>query len=169
MTATIQILDELNVTTALEKNDKDLKIASIRAETDPQTGIAIAIIKAPGTPGVANEGRYIMGAEAFFKSAHPEDKVTAVEVVDVDDILGFGPGTVLKAYHDDEVPVDNQGWVIGVDQYGTLQNASYIEVKPLGGFAFLPAGLYFRITAKKDPTSPSSVFYCNLLWGKYSQ
>jgi len=158
-----------NVVTALEKNDKDLKMATIRVATDPATGIAVVQIKSPGTPGVAGEGRYIMGAEAFFKSAHPEDRITKSEVVDVDDILGYGAGTVLKSYHDDEAPEENQGWFIGVDQYGPDgQNGSFVEVKPLGGYAFLPAGLWLRITAVKDPASKTSAFFANLLWGKYS-
>lgn len=59
------------VVTSLEKNDKDLKMAKLRADTDPATGIAVVQILCPGTPGVANEGRYIQGAEAFFKTAHP--------------------------------------------------------------------------------------------------
>ncbi len=156
------------VETVLEKNDKDLKMAKLRADTDPATGIAVVQILCPGTPGGANEGRYIQGAEAFFTTAHPEDMVTKAEVVDVDNILGFGADTVVKCYHDDEADAANQGWFIGVDQYDANGNASFIEVKPLGGYAFLPAGLYLRITGVKDPSSKTSTFYVNLLWGKYS-
>jgi len=169
----LQIANKVNtvdVATSLEKNDKDLKAATLRAVTDSETGIAVVEFVAPGTPGAENEGRYIMGAEAFFKEAHAEDRVTKIEVVDVYDLLGYGAGTVIKSYHDDEMPEENQGWYIGVDQYNGLigPHASYIDVKPLGGYAFLPAGFAMRITAVKDPSSKSSVFYVNLLQGRYS-
>jgi len=158
-----------DVTTALEKNDKDLKAGTLRGDTDPTTGIAVVEYISPGTIGGANEGRYIMAAEAFFKTAHPEDRVTKIEVVDVDGLVSAA-GTVLKTYHDDELPAENQGWYLGVDQYGPddTRNTSYIEVKPLGGYAFLPAGFALRITAVKDPVQKTSVFYCNLLQGKFS-
>lgn len=94
--------------------------------------------------------------------------VTKAEVVDVNNILGFGADTVVKSYHDDEADAANQGWYIGVDQYDASGNASFIEVKPLGGYAFLPAGLALRITAVKDPAHKTSTFYVNLLSGKYS-
>ena len=159
-----------DVVTTLEKNDKDLKAACLRGVTDPSTGIAVVEFTAPGDPSDATAGRYLMGAEAFFKTAHPEDRVLKIEVIDTLGLTGLPAGSVVKRYHDEELPEDNQGWYIGVDQFGPddTRNASFIEVKPLGGYAFLPASFALRITAKKDPVQKDSIFYVNLLQGKYS-
>lgn len=139
----------------------------MRGDTDPDTGLVTVMIKIPGV--MANgDGRYITGGDAFFGSADLEDKVTQVLCVDVDNVLGYGANTPIKAFHDDEVDEANAGWYIGIDQYSAVGNASFVEIKPLGGYAFVPAELYLVITAKKDPANKVGTFYCNVSWGKKS-
>jgi hypothetical protein len=155
------------VTTQYELNDKDLHIACMSGDVDTGTGIAISQIVIPGTPG-STDGRWVAGGEAFFDHADVKDRVIAIDVVDVDNLLGLGAGTVVKTYHDEEVAEENRGWYIGVDQFDATGNAGIIEIEPMGYYGFIPAGLYLRITAKKDPANKTGTFRINIAWGKPS-
>lgn len=153
------------VTTQFELNNKDIKVANMRGAVDASSGIAVAQIKSPGV--MANgDGRYLAGGEAFFDYAHTLDLVTKIEIVDVDNVLGYGAETVIKSYHDDESDISNQGWIIGVDTFNATGNSGSIEVETLGGYGFIPAELYLRITAQKDPSNKTGTFFVNVFWGK---
>jgi len=149
-------LTKQEVETQFEKPDKTIKLASVKASVD-ENGEAIALLKAPGTPG-SGDGRYVSEGTGWFDSKHPDDKVIELEVVDVDNILGYGANTVLKHWCDDEAG-NNEGWYI---PYHT----GVAHVDTLGGYAFLPAGLYLRIVAKKGGDITTGAFYLNIKWGK---
>lgn len=153
------------VTTQFELNNKDIKVANMRGNVDPTSGVAVAQIKSPGIMANGN-GRYLAGGEAFFDYAHTLDIVTKIEIVDVDNVLGYGAETVIKSYHDDESDLSNQGWIIGVDTFNSIGNSGSIEVETLGGYGFIPAELYLRITAQKDPANKTGTFFVNVFWGK---
>ena len=144
------------VTTQFEKNNITLKLASDVVAVNATTGEAVVQVKVPGV--MANgDGRYVDAGEAWFTAHDVDDQVLEVSVVDVDNVLGYGAGFVLKTYHDEEVPAANQGW----------RMSSYVtNVDALGGYGFLPAELYFQIKAKKDPTNKTGKLYLNLKWGK---
>lgn len=155
------------VTTQFELNDKDLKICTMTGPVDSETGLVTLQMLVPGTPGTT-DGRYIAGGEAFFDKAHVLDRVTKVQIIDIDNIAGYGANTVLKAYHDEEVPEDNQGWIVGVDYYNAEGNTGIIEVETLAGYGFIPAGFYLQVVGKKDPDHKTGSLFVNIFWGKKS-
>lgn len=145
------------VVTQFEKDDKMLKLACGVAECDGE-GRAIVELEVPGTPG-SGEGRYIDAGRVWFDTAHDDDKVEKVEIVDVNDMLGAGENFVVRTWHDDDVAEENQGWFIPKSQNG-------IAVESLGGYGFIPAGFTLRITGKKGSSQTSGKLYVNLKWGK---
>ena len=145
------------VVTQAEKNDKVLKLAC--AQTTTFTGgVAVVSIKIPGTPG-GTAGRFVAGGYAFSDVWTKGDRVTKVQVVDHDDIKGYGAGTVLKPYHDSELPEENQGWLM----YPAQQNSGEIEIDPIGGYGFIPAGFYLDIYCE---CAAATWFAADYWWGK---
>lgn len=143
------------VTTQFEQNNKDLKLACIKADVDSGTKIATALLKVPGTPGTT-DGRYVAGGEAWFDTQDSLDNIR-VYITDVDNILGYGAGFVAKSYSDDELDPANQGWFIPA-KFG------HVSVEPIGGYGFIPAGLYFKIVGTRVIGAGS--LFLNLFWGK---
>lgn len=143
------------VTTQFELNDKDLKIASIQSDT--VDGEAVLLLKVPGI--MANgDGRFVSGGYAWFDSQHKDDRILNIEVVDIDNVLGYGENVVVKTYHDDDVDDANKGWRIPI-KFG------HLEVETLGGYGFIPAELYLRVVGRKGDSS-SGTLYINVEWGK---
>jgi hypothetical protein len=155
------------VVTQFELDNKDLKLAKARGDVDTDTGLAVVQILVPGTPGTT-DGRYMAGGEAFMYPLDVGDAVVKLEIVDVDNILGYGADTVLKAYHDDELPEANQGWFFPIEQTDGTHHAGLVEVETLAGYGFIPAGFYLRITAKKVSTGIAGTFFASVFWGKKS-
>lgn len=145
------------VTTQFEKNDKDLKIASIIGNVDGNGDVEMTL-QIPGTPGTA-DGRWINGGTAFFHTPHSGDRVTACEVVDLDDLLGAGAGYVVKTFHDQDVDANNQGWRIPTKR-------GLVEVETMGGYGFIPAGLYIRIKGKKGEGITTGTLCINMEWAR---
>lgn len=143
------------VVTQFEKDDKVLKLFCATATVDQNSEAALLIL-VPGTPGTG-EGRYIAGGKAWFNTATDGDKIKTCEVVDVDNILGYGAGVVLKKWHDEEAPLANQGW------YFPISNP-ILEVEPIGGYGFIYSGLYLRVTGKKANNLTTGTLYINLFW-----
>jgi len=146
------------VTTQKEKDNITLKLASKSVNVDTETGEALIEIKVPGI--YANsEGRYLESGEAWFDVHHTGDKIVAVEIVDKDNILGYGAGVVVKKYHDDEADASEQGWRMN-------PNSPSIKVEALGGYGFAPGELYMRIKGQKSTGNYSGVMSINIKWGK---
>lgn len=150
-----------NVRTAFEGTNYLLQMSSLVHENiAPGDEVDLEIL-IPGTfngPNPPSNGRYIDGGEAWFTPGVSGDRVLSLSVVDKDDILGMGPGTVLGTYHDVEVPAGNQGW--------RLHPVYPTEVETLGWYGFIPAGMYLVMRVKRSPVATENGnFYCNLQWG----
>jgi hypothetical protein len=150
------------VITQFEKDDITLKLTSKSAAVDG-SGDAVIEILCPGTfngvtPHVSN-GRFIDKGLAWFNAQHNEDRVKAVEVVDKDNVLGYGANTVIVRYHDEEMATADQGWNIP-------KHVGLVEVDALGGYGFVPSGLYLRVKASKGESQTTGTFYINIKWGK---
>lgn len=152
------------VTTQLELNDKVLKLAS--AVADFSSNEAVLEICVPGTfTGVdpaTCDGRYIAGGYGWTNNYEFGDRISKVEVVDIDDIFEYGAGTVIKCYHDEYVDASNMGWRL----WAALNGEGEVEIDPIGGYGFIPSGLYVRITFVKTATSTASKAAVNIWWGR---
>lgn len=115
-------------------------------------------IKCPGTLG--ETGRYLKDGYAFTNAYYFGDRVSKLEVVDVDNILGFGAGVVLKTYHDEGVAEANQGWLLWAGE----QSTGEVDLENAGGWGIFPAGLYLRCTFKKDALSTATKGAINIFW-----
>lgn len=144
------------VVTQFEKDDKVLKLFKTKAIVN-ESGIATIEAKVPGNP--ETDGRYVDSGMVWFDGHHADDQIQSVEVVDVDNLYGYGMGFVLRVWHDDDASSENQGW------YLPSTNMP-LQVTSLGGYGFIPSGTYLRIVAKKGQSQTSGVLYLNLKWGK---
>lgn len=146
------------ITTQYERNDKDLKTACDVGAVDSSTGQVTVNIKVPGV--MANgDGRYVAGGTAFFDVADAGDKISAVNVIDIDNVLGYGSNFIVKTYTDIEQAAQCQGWFIPPKR-------GQVEVEPIGGYGFLPAQLYLQVVGQKVSTNKTGNFYMNIFWGK---
>lgn len=144
------------VTTQEEKNDKTLKLSGAIANFS--SGTAVISIQVPGTPG-SGDGRWAAGGYCFADNWVIGDRVTKVQVVDTDNLMGLGAGTVLKEYYDSEMPSANQGWYF----YPAHSNTGEIEIDPIGGYGFIPAGLYLEIHAS---CTSATKLVADIWWAK---
>jgi hypothetical protein len=126
--------------TQLEKDDKELRCIWAKAIAD-ENGLMEFLIPVPGVPG--SEGRWIAYADIEFSDRRPGDIVSAIEVVDVDGLLGEA-GAVVGRYSENEMPESEffGGGVAMTFMYGST------EVQPVGGYGYVPSGFYLRIRAK---------------------
>lgn len=177
------------VITQFELNNKDLKVACGQASVDAITKTATVYIKTPGTFGGANEGRYVAGGEAYVEDFEwgdlgkvwIEDKDRLLAVV-YGEQLGLGrsatdgemqassPYTnypIVKSYTDDELSASNQdGWFFKPLALGsTLVPCGFIKIEPIGGYGFIPAGMYLKVELNR-PTKITGTIRVNIYWGK---
>ncbi len=171
------------VTTQFEKDDKDLKLA--RSKIVIAAGYGHALIPVPGTFGATGSGRWVAGGNALIDTWDGDDYIM-VYVTDEDRLLAAAYGgltdeqmigqgdfptyPIVKSYTDDELTLENQGWHFwpyfsanGVDPAGET------EVDPIGGYGFIPAGFYLKITVtRSNPLKPTGTAYFDIFWGKKS-
>jgi hypothetical protein len=154
------------VTTQYELNDKTLKLACLMGSYDVITNLAVLQMQVPGTfTGVdpnSCDGRFVAGGYAFSDAYKFGDRAVKIEVVDVDNLFGMGANTVVKTYTDQDVDASNSGWYL----YASPSGQGEVEIDPIGGYGFLPAGLYLRITFERVAGSPATSVIANLWWGK---
>jgi hypothetical protein len=150
------------VQTRFEDEDKVLHLAC--GTSTFSGGEAVINLVIPGEfTGVDPEtcnGRFAAGGYAFIDAFSFGDKVHKVEVIDVDDLFGYGANFVVKVYHDNDVSIENQGWLFWPEPVGAA-----VEIEPIGYYGFIPSGLTLRITAKSIEGSPATFFGCNVWWG----
>lgn len=145
------------VQSQFERDDIVLKLACIKGTADVNGDLTLSI-KVPGTFGT--DYRYVAGGYAYVDVfTFGTDKVTKIEVVDDDNVVGYGAGTVLKEYYDSEVSSTNQGWYF-YPYHGTTGE---IEIEPMGWYGTLPAEVYLKMTFKIG--SLKTVF-ADIWWGK---
>jgi hypothetical protein len=148
-----------NARTQFEREDIRLQIAKAEASVD-QNGEAIVQIKIPGTVG--QDSRYVAGGYAFNDSLKFGDRLEEINVVDVDNILGYGANTVVGTYHDADVDAANKGWFM----YPAPQAGSEIEIDPMGYYGNIVSGLYLQLKFKMGQGSTATKIYCDFYWGK---
>lgn len=167
--ASVAIIDPgqtQEVVTQYEKNDKVLKLYKASAPYDINTGICTLLLKVPGTfTGVDPEncdGRFVAGGYAFADGYKFGDCVTTIQVVDVDNVTGLGVDTVVKEYTDSSADAANQGWYF----WASLNGEGEIEIDPIGGYGFLPSGLYLKIVCQRVAGSPATTVNLDIWWGR---
>jgi len=143
------------VQTKFELDEIILQLACISGQAD-NDGNLVMLFEIPGEVG--SPSRYIAGGYGFIDNYTWESKILKVEVVDENDIFGFGPGTVLKYYHDEEAGLNNQGWYF----WKTFGDEGEVEIEPVGWYGELYAGLFIKITFKINPLAKVKI---NLHWG----
>ena len=85
-----------------------------------------------------------------------------MNIIDRDNILGYGANTVLESYHDGDVAEEYRGWRF----YASEGGEGEIEIEPIGGFGKIPGGLYLQIKFKRAPGNLATKVQANLWWGK---
>lgn len=169
------------VTTQYEKNDKDLKLAKIKASVESGTPNKAEIrLKIPGTFGDSTDGRWIAGGDGWLDTYDPDDYIV-VECYDDDGLISAAYGgltdeqmqaqgdfpqyPLIKSYTDTDLSDDNQGWYFWALSQGNLPPIGEIEFEPIAGYGHIPSGLYLVITIIR-PNQVSGTFRGNLFWGK---
>ena len=139
-----------------ERSDIVLKLAKHSGQADSNGDLALDIV-IPGEAGAIT--RYAAGGYAYVDNYAWDDAITKVEVIDVDDIFGYGANTVLKEYHDSEVDESNRGWYFE-KSYGSEGN---VDIEPMGWYGELRGGLTLRITFKVSANAKIKII---IWWGK---
>lgn len=139
-----------------ERDDIVLKLACTSGQADASGDLALSIL-VPGTPG--SEYRYAAGGYAFSDNYGWSDKIKKVEIVDEDNLLGLGAGTVVKVYHDSDADEANQGWFF----WKTHGSEGECEIEPMGWYGQIPSGLYLRVTFKLQANANCKT---NIWWGR---
>lgn len=193
--AAANVSPSAQVTTQYEKNDKDLKLARGKCSVDPETRTAEIAIKVPGTFG-SGQGRYVLGGYGFTSDYNIDDVATvrvedkdrniawaialsmnpdATEPLSDETVKALGaiPGIgafpdypVVKSYTDDELDADNQGWYFYPVYIGNDICVGEVEVNPIGGYAFLPAGFYLVVTYQRPEGITTGTIRVDIDWGK---
>lgn len=142
------------VITAFEENDKRLKCAKSTATF--ANNVCSASIEIP------SGGRWIAGGYSFTDAFYAGDMIKTCQIVDVNNILGYGANTVLATYEDADTAATNQGWYFEPHSAGT----GYLEIEPIGGYAFIPEGLFLVTSFEKEQSSTATKVFVNYWWGK---
>lgn len=188
-------LNPNEVVTQYEKNDKDLKLAKGVAEVG-EDGKATVYIQVPGTFGSAEgryvtggygisedynpddyckvdiEDKDRILAMMIARMMNPEatEPVSDATVQGMGEIPGVGAFPAyptVKSYTDDEQPEEHQGWYFWpLAQGGSLPPVGEVEVNPIGGYGFLPAGFYIKIIYCRPAGVTTGKVRINVDWGK---
>lgn len=169
---------KMNVTTESEKNDKVLKLASMEGTFDENGECTINFLVPEEFNGIVPpaNGRWAAGGYAFTDAYKFGDRITEVNVIDIDRVMAIANGgltdeqmqavvptyPLLKTYHDTHVVEAYQGWRMYASQGGQGE----IEIDPIGGYGFIPSGLYIQLKFKKAEGSPATKVAADLWWAR---
>jgi hypothetical protein len=183
---TVNINNAPIVTTQYELNDKTLKLGRVKVTIADNVGILYC--KVPGTFGADGAGRYVAGGEAIIDTYDPDD-YAMVYIEDFDRLIaaayGAGAGLgrsmtdaemiaqgdypaypILRSYTDDELDAANQGWYFYAEAQGNnLPPYGIMDIEPIGGYGFIPSGLYMKIVVNR-PNVATGTTRINIFWGK---
>lgn len=148
------------VLTEFELEDKVLRLASIEGEFDVN-GECTLEIKVPGSFDPFNPNRLIAQAYILEDVFGWGDRLLEVNIIDKDNVAGYGADVVLERYHDHEVPADNKGWRF----YPTENEMGEIEIEPVGGFGRIPGGVYIQAKFKRKAGNTASKLIADVWWG----
>lgn len=124
-----------------------LMMARALATTD-NTGLAVVELKAPAD-------RKIEGGMGWFENPTTCDYMLA-DIIDKDNVLGYGAGAVVGKFYDDGVGADNEGWYIP---------SGGLKIEPIADLSEVTSGLYLRIRAYRNESTAGEKFICNVKWG----
>lgn len=187
---------ENTVTTQYELNDKTLKLARGKCDTD-ENGYGVIYLKVPGQFG-SGQGRYVIGGYGISETYDKDDYVI-VMVEDKDRIIAWmvaqaidpnatepvademiqGMGVIgaigeafpqypmIRSYTDEEIDEVNKGWYFWpLAQGNNLPPAGEIEVNPIGGYGFIPSGFYIKLIYQRPEGAPAGSMKANIDWGR---
>jgi hypothetical protein len=167
------------VTTQYEVNNKTLTMAKGKIVMDGVNHSIEGYIPVPGTFGVANSGRYVSGGWGTISDFDPDDYIK-VFIKDKDRLIStyvysgatdawmqanteYTEYPIIGSYTDDYQTLEaNKGWYFWPSPSGYGE----IEIEPIGGYAFIPAGMYLEIVLVR-PNKVTGWFTFNVYWGKY--
>lgn len=149
----------MSITLISEANKTSINTQAVSgsALVDSETNIATVNIKVPGVFDNGN-GRFFLHGEVFFDTQSATDKMTAISVVDIDNILGHGANFIVTSFYEkNTMSASNQGWFIPMSR-------GFIETK-IGRYAFIPAELYLQILGYKAlELNQSATMFVNIAW-----
>ncbi len=145
-----------SVTTATEVDYLVLKMAKVKGQADSNGDLVLSVM-VPGS--IANVERFAAGGYAITDNYSWEDAITKVEVVDVNGVTGYPAGTVLKEYHDGDMPTENQGWYF----WKSHGSEGECEIEPIGWYGQLNGELQLKITFK---VAANAKVKADIWWGK---
>jgi len=148
------------VLTEFELEDKVLRLASIEGTFDVD-GLCVLEILVPGTFDPFNPSRLIAQAYLLENVFGWGDRLIEVNIVDKDNVIGYGANTVIEIYHDAEVPAANKGWRF----YPTEQGMGEIEIEPVGGFGRIPGGVYIQAKVQRAVGNTATKLIADVWWG----
>jgi len=74
---------------------------------------------------------------------------------------------IVQSYTDDDMPSTNQGWFFWPLALGnSLPPIGEVEINPIGGYGFIPAGFYVIITYQRPSGIITGAINVNFDWGK---
>lgn len=153
---TIEMTTVASVSTKFESTDLILKLAKFTAQAD-ENGNAVLSIMVPGIIGKIE--RYTAGGYVFTDNYHWDDALVKIEIIDKNGVTGAPLGTILKTYHDEDVPEVKQGWFF----WKTFGTEGECEVEPIGWYGQINGELELRISLKIQPNVKAKA---NIWWGK---
>lgn len=183
------------MTTQYEMNDKDLKLARgmIELNGDTTASLSLKIPGTFGTTdGRYVAGGYAIGEDYDIDDyitvyvedterlialavAQSQDPSATVPIPDAEmQALGVIPMLgeavpaypIVKSYTDDDLEAANQGWYFWPVALGNNDPAaSECEIDPIGGYGFIPAGLYVIVHYCRA-TKTTGGIRVNFWWGK---
>lgn len=143
------------VTTATEADYFTLKMARLSGTADGSGDLTLEI-EIPGLP--TEPSRYIAGGYATTDNYAYGDALIEVNVIDGDGNFTGTPGVVLKTYHDESVPTENQGWFFW-RSHGT---EGEVEIEPIGFYGELYGTMVLQCIFKIQPNAKINAI---LWWG----
>lgn len=182
------------VTTQFELNNKDLKLARLQITLEESTS-GTASLRIPGVFGTTDgryiAGGYAISADYDLNDyvtvqVNDTDRLIALAIAQsqnpaatepVADSIVQGLGIIpmigeampnyplVKSYTDTDVPSENQGWYFWPLMLNSYTAAGECEVEPVGGYGFIPAGLYITMGYYRQ-TLTTGTCNINFWWGK---
>lgn len=136
-------------------------------------GYAITEIYDPNdyvTVDIVDTDRCVAWAVALAMDPSATAPLADADIIAAGVLPGIGQAfpnyPLIKTYNDSEQPADNQGWFFWPLARGNgLSSCGECEVNPIGGYGFMPAGLYISLTYYR-PCALAGSMRVNLDWGK---
>lgn len=141
--------------TQFERDDIVLKLAKASGQANASGDLTIDLV-VPGNAGEVT--RYAAGGYLYTDNYSWDDSIDRVEIVDVNNIFGYGANTVLKTYHDHEVDEENRGWFFE-KSHGS---EGVVEIEPMGWYGALRGGLVLRLVIKIQANAKAKAL---IWWG----